>query len=282
MTNQINQILAPVNFDEVSMNALNYALDVAHSFKAKIVLLHAFSPEAQMVPTNQFVPGASLQPDPVNNQFPLNEITKQKLEKLVNEIEGFSNIDYELLHLPGIITETIKEVTAQRDINLTVIGTKGASGLKEIFVGTTADRITRKVDTPIMVVPQSADYQPLSEINVALDFSDIGENPDFDFLINLAKSNEATLNIFNVIQDEELDTDEHLIMLKNTLKDIRYSFSTVLSKNIEKGIFAFQEETGGNLMVIFYKEHKFLDRMINHNITQELVFHSNVPLLVIK
>jgi len=236
MTNQINQILAPVNFDEVSMNALNYALDVAHSFKAKIVLLHAFSPEAQMVPTNQFVPGASLQPDPVNNQFPLNEITKQKLEKLVNEIEGFSNIDYELLHLPGIITETIKEVTAQRDIDLTVIGTKGASGLKEIFVGTTADRITRKVDTPIMVVPQSADYQPLSEINVALDFSDIGENPDFDFLINLAKSNEATLNIFNVIQDEELDTDEHLIMLKNTLKDIRYSFSTVLSKNIEKGI----------------------------------------------
>ncbi len=282
MTNQINQILAPVNFDEVSMNALNYALDVAHSFKAKIVLLHAFSPEAQMVPTNQFVPGTSLQPDPVNNQFPLNEITKQKLEKLVNEIEGFSNIDYELLHLPGIITETIKEVTAQRDIDLTVIGTKGASGLKEIFVGTTADRITRKVDTPIMVIPQSADYQPLTEINVALDFSDIGENPDFDFLINLAKSNEATLNIFNVIQDEELDTDEHLIMLKNTLKDIRYSFSTVLSKNIEKGIFAFQEETGGNLMVIFYKEHKFFDRMINQNITQELVFHSNVPLLVIK
>jgi len=137
----LKNILVPIDFSRISRKALDYAIPLARQFGAKITLLHVFEPlpyPSDLVYT------------PSGATFPI-EAMKQDLEALAQ-----SCIEPEYLHKVlvdvGTTFEVIIDVARTLKIDLIVLTTHGYTGLKHVFMGSTAERVVRHAPCPVFVI----------------------------------------------------------------------------------------------------------------------------------
>lgn len=55
---------------------------------------------------------------------------------------------------------------------LTVMGTKGATGLERLVFGSVASEIAKSASAPLVLIPEDAKFQPLGQVLFATDFHD--------------------------------------------------------------------------------------------------------------
>lgn len=77
------------------------------------------------------------------------------------------------------------------DADLTVVGAHGAHFVRDLFLGTTAERVVRKSDRPVLVVKQPGD-RPYRRVLIATDFSESSRQA-VEFAMSLAPEAEFTL-----------------------------------------------------------------------------------------
>lgn len=137
----LKEILVPIDFSTTSRKALRYAVPFARQFGGKITLLHAIEPPPY---------------DPALANLPLaREIPTAPLEKelaAVAELEvGRDLLDKAIVRL-GAPFEVISEVAREMQTDLIILTTHGYTGLKHVFVGSTAERVVRHAPCPVLVV----------------------------------------------------------------------------------------------------------------------------------
>ena len=67
--------------------------------------------------------------------------------------EHAPDAEVELVARPGVALDVIKEEAARFDADLIVMAASGRSRVARFFVGSTADRIIRTAECPVLVVP---------------------------------------------------------------------------------------------------------------------------------
>ena len=158
----MKKILIPVDFSEHSEYALKVAATLAKKHNASIVALHMMG-----------LSEAILTKDESQEMF--EAIFYMKLaEKHFNE---FLDKDY----LEGIKVETtvqnykhfneINTIAAELGADLIVMGSHGASGLKEVFVGSNTEKVVRTSDIPVLVVKEKHNELKMERVVFACDFN---------------------------------------------------------------------------------------------------------------
>ena len=140
---KIKSILVPVDFSEPSRKALKYAVSFAEQFGAKLTLLHVVEPVVlpDFVYT-QFV----MEPDK------LMEVAKVNLELLGKE-EGLGpKLIGGVLVRAGRPFEEITEAARGLKSDLIILATRGHTGLKHAWLGSTAERVIRHAPCPVLSV----------------------------------------------------------------------------------------------------------------------------------
>jgi universal stress protein A len=126
---KLKSILVPIDFSRISRKALDYAVPLAKHFGARITLLHVREPPPY---------SADLTYVPMGEGFPLGP-TKKELHALAK-----NTIEPELLKTVlvrvGTAFEVITNVAHDCEADLIVITTHGYTGLKHVFMGSTAER----------------------------------------------------------------------------------------------------------------------------------------------
>lgn len=127
---KIETILCPTDFSEYSNFAIPYAVSVARSYNAKIILLHVTELAVQR-------PEALLQkfPDP---RFYHDEADKIQIEKIVGRDVEPEN--------------TIVRLAEEYQIDLIVIGTHGARGMRRVQIGNTVEEVVRRTASPVLTI----------------------------------------------------------------------------------------------------------------------------------
>jgi nucleotide-binding universal stress UspA family protein len=212
---RFNRILVPIDFSRSSLKAIPYALAVARQFGAHVQLLH-------IVDTTQYPPPTLLTLPLV----PLAEWDKRLMKQLeaialkyrtngtVSALKPRSGTAYEE------ICATSREVNA----DLIVIATRGYTGIKHMFLGSTAERVVRHSSCPVLVVhlhgrhwngsttPRSRTGFQLSRIVVPIDFSECSRLA-FNYAVQLARDFNAELRLVHVINSHAYPFgDEHLAL----------------------------------------------------------------------
>ena len=78
---------------------------------------------------------------------------------------------FETISSFNLLADEVKDVVDSYRIDLIVTGTKGASGMDEVFMGSNTVRIIKSTKKcPILAIPQHFDYQTPSEVAFATDF----------------------------------------------------------------------------------------------------------------
>jgi universal stress protein A len=143
---KLKSILVPIDFSKISQKALEYAVPLAKQFEAKITLLYAIEPLPYPVDLTYVSMGEGFPIKPLEKE--LNALAKNTIEpQLLKEV----------LVRVGTAFEVITNVARDCKADLIVITTHGHTGLKHVFMGSTAERVVRHAPCPAFVVRKCED-----------------------------------------------------------------------------------------------------------------------------
>ena len=158
----MKKILVPTDFSEAAKNALNYAIELAKKSGSEIYLHHAYT-----MPQS----GSAVMID-------VSDVLKQDAEKnLAKEVERVSskleNINLHTQSSYSVAVSSIAEFCTKLSVDLIVMGTTGASGMKEVFVGSNTAALIKETRCPIIVVPVEHTNKTIKNIAVSTDLAHI-------------------------------------------------------------------------------------------------------------
>lgn len=154
--NGVNTILVPVDFSRCSLDALTYAIELAKTEAAKIIVFHAAQPGYAYTSDGYAI-------------YDLSVITKalrKDAERQMREFvraAKFGGVKYETVIGVGAAVEEICAVAAGEDVDLIVTPTHGRTGFKHLLIGSVAEQVVRHVDRSVLVVPSHPEIRATSQ-----------------------------------------------------------------------------------------------------------------------
>jgi nucleotide-binding universal stress UspA family protein len=142
---EIKRILFPTDFSEESSHALQYAVDIAKRYGAKLYLLHVV--HAVYNVTGWYVPHTSI--DEIYKD--LGKSAQKELERYdLEALRGHKDIERKVL--TGVPYEVIIKFVNENKIDLIVIGSHGRKGIDRVLFGSTASQVVRYAPCPVLTV----------------------------------------------------------------------------------------------------------------------------------
>ena len=142
---EIKKILFPTDFTEGALAALPHAVDLAKSYKAKLFLLHVIYDMSMSTGLN--IPHVSF--DALYDE--MEKGARKELENFGGELRDGLN-DVECSVVRGVHYEEILKFAEEKGVDLIVMGTQGRSGLDRVIFGSTAEKVVRNSDRPVLTV----------------------------------------------------------------------------------------------------------------------------------
>jgi nucleotide-binding universal stress UspA family protein len=139
---RLRRILVPIDFSQTSVQALPYTNALAARFNAEIILVHVFEP----IP----LPADSAYLPP-QMRHEVRNLLQQDLGTLSREVFG-ENIRTRTIVRTGLPFQQITAAAKSLDADMIILTTHGYSGLKHVLLGSTAERVVRHADCPVLVV----------------------------------------------------------------------------------------------------------------------------------
>jgi nucleotide-binding universal stress UspA family protein len=134
---KLKSILVPIDFSKISQKALEYAVPIVKQFGARITLIHAIEPPPYSVDLTYV---------PMGEGFPIGPL-KKELDALAKNTIGPEFLK-EVLVRVGMAFEVITNAARDCKADLIVITTHGHTGLKHVFMGSTAERVAGRTRMP--------------------------------------------------------------------------------------------------------------------------------------
>ena len=268
-------ILVPTDFSERADNALNYAIELAKKEHAKIVLLHVYHLEPSVSYIDVPVP---------DDEIKLaEERWLDKLKSLQVKIEHAGGVASERVARLDLAVDGIVKEAEERDVDLIVMGTHGATGLKELLMGSNTSRVIDRAHCPVIAVPEAVLFHPVKKITYASNYSDI-DIETIQRLLEIAAPFNAQINILHIYEDNEAKArDEMQRFIQEADKKILYpnlSYELLGGEDVEKKLEEYLETQATDLLAVSHHERDFRGKLFGKSITQKLVLHTKVPLMV--
>ncbi|WP_350289235.1 universal stress protein [uncultured Croceitalea sp.] len=278
----MKDILIPTDFSENAWNATKYAIALFKDEQCVFHLLNTYTPSiahSRFMATS--MNGSATDAIQYNSQKEL-----EKLVASIKEIYNNPNHSFKTISSFSLLIDEVKELVAAENIDLIVMGTKGASGLEEVFMGSNTVRIIKSVkDCPVLAIPQYFEFKKPSEIAFATDFNRFYTLSELQPLLDMANTFNATIRIVHVQYEIKALTEIqqfNLSMLRKYLREVEYYIHTVTELNsVSRTLEVFTNELDIHLLAMLHYQHSYMERMTREPVVKRLAFHTQIPLLVI-
>lgn len=274
----MKKILVPIDFSEVSKNALTYAVKLAAHTHAKVLAVHAYLPT---IPEPYLV--AAFQDDMLENQEKLAikyfEDIRQSLPP-----EALDQIDLQFdIELGGPI-ETILNMVLTQKPDLVVMGMRSGNPIAKKLLGSTTVAMIQRVGVPVMVIPAEASFHSLSHITFASDLEE-GDLNVVDQVLDMFHSWKPVLQCVHV-QPSEPSIEEQLQVrrLRKSCEAHDHVSSvdvvTVTHEDVSTGILSLVTKRHSDMIILRTHLRGFWGRVLHTSISRELSRKALIPLLI--
>jgi len=186
----ITHILCPVDFSDFSARAVGHALSMAKWYEARLTLLHVF------------VNTGAMDLPPIVLDEPEREQLRADLRRLVAPDAGVT-VDAVVQDASDPSAEILNQAKT-RGADLLVVGSHGRTGFERLLLGSVTEKVLRKADCPVMVVPRAtpdadAESGRFHRILCPVDFSDASVTA-LTYALSIAQESDAALTVMHVIE----------------------------------------------------------------------------------
>ncbi|ARV08917.1 universal stress protein UspA [Winogradskyella sp. PC-19] len=276
----MKKIIVPIDFSEHSEYALETAASIAKKHNGELIVLH-------MLELSNAVYTASRSSIGEEAVFYL-KLAEQKMSKFLDRpfLEGVE-ITPVIKHFK--VFKEINDIVDEQQVDLIVMGSHGASGVKEVLIGSNAEKVVRHADIPVLIVKQNP---ILVEFDTAIFASDFSEEAVEAYLKAKAVFNklDATMNLIYVNTPDtsfkssiEIDRLVSSFLKKadgnlESLSDVH----VVSDYSVEQGILNFANNIGADLIAVATHGRKGLAHFFEGSISEDIANHSTLPVMTFK
>lgn len=273
----MKNILVPTDFSEYANNAFDFACSIAEHSKGEVTLLHVLEYPVMSV----FNTTGEISMDSITDAYIVN-LKKRADEELDKKLVNPAYPDVRIKkHIRiGNPYENIARLIQQSDADLVVMGTKGASGLRELFIGSNAEKAVRFSKCPVITVPGKFDFNAIKKLAYGITFEDNHNDALFELkkYLHLFKA-ELHLVWVNTLYDKITDTEARskmdqlakLHMLPN------YSVNCYKSSAADDGLLFYAEENNIDMIALATHSRKGLAHIFAGSFAEDVVNHSIRP-----
>lgn len=262
----MTSILVPVDFSDTSANALSYAIQLFGPDSLEIAVLNVYGARSTALLMK-------------NIDGVLEQDARRRMDEL---LENFKKEYPEVVFKTKIIKQqAVPAISALADsgnYDYVVMGTKGASGLKEVFMGSVAGGVVSKTKTPVIVVPGDHSYRPLEKIVFAVSNNPFSDTKIIEPLREIATRHHSKIKVLHIADKKTPQIEKAMAAIEDLNPSVDYAFGTgKTSKDLND--YLMKDHSG---MVCLIRSKKgFMDRLLNESVTLKQTFNSPVPLLIL-
>ena len=276
------RILLPTDFSKNAWHAVQYALYLFEGIPCQFFVLHA----------HQVSPSGLVSTINKERDTRLFEITllegQEKLNKIVNHLNAINKIPghrFEGILEADSLLNAIGRQIIDRDIDFVFMGTQGASGIKEVFLGSNTVRVIRNIENcPIMVVPEDFECDHCKEILFATDFRHHYQKIELQPLLDIANTIEATVVVTHIATEEGLDEEQKQLrkLLGGFFEGIQWRFEELaFYPDIATRIWEWSRQAQMGMIAMINCRHGFFSTLLREPVVKRVAFHTEVPFLVL-
>jgi nucleotide-binding universal stress UspA family protein len=279
----MKKIVVPTDFSKNSTKAISYAGEIARRTGAVIYLLHVIEPVIDQI----------RQPYPLHERLQ-EEIVNARLSELKalkNTLaETYPDLTIETEMAKGTVTTSILDYAENLQADIIIMGTQGASGLKEVFLGSISGGTIGRTKIPVLAVP----FEYLMEEPDAILFATNRFEEDrqlLDKIVELASLFNAAVHavVFVDIDTSTADSyiynhkqlNQYLGFLKESYPDVSFTGELLQGKEFEETIEEYDKKHEVDIIAMITYPKSFWEKLLKKSVTKKMAFHSKIPVLAI-
>ncbi|QYJ69366.1 universal stress protein [Flavobacterium litorale] len=280
----MKKILVPTDFSEHAEYALKVAAQIARKNNSEIYLLHLLElpnqiandgiGESNAVGLNSEIPEV---------MFFMNKVRERFADvRDASFLEGITVV--EAIQF-GKAFDGIMKHTEKHNIDMVIMGSHGASGFKEMFIGSNTEKVVRTSNVPVLVIKQEqGDFNPQKFV-FASDFSKEIKAP-FEKVVKFANTFGMELDLVYINTPNHFRSTQSAEKL---MQEFTAGFNIDNLKthiyndvNVEKGILHFANSINADIIGMCTHGRQGLAHFFNGSISEDLVNHSMRPVVTFK
>jgi nucleotide-binding universal stress UspA family protein len=266
----MKSILCPIDFSPSSLNAIEYAANIAQKYGGRLFLIHVVltSKSGQIHDSRSLVEKLKAIAEQTDKNFTLSApcIT-------------------DLIEHPDQPSKGIIRYATENKMDCIVMGTNGVMDVEEAFFGSNTSRVIMQSQVPVLSIPESAKFKGLATIVYASDF-------EKDDKVNIGHlfewfNDAGTLRVVNVTHKANLVSkaglELHKLDITKELPNRKIEFDLIeSSEDVDKVLDRYTLNEQADMLVLLSKNRSFFERIFNASLSKRMVYFTSYPVLVFK
>lgn len=270
----MKSLLVPTDLSPAAQNATDYAANLCKALGAKMVLLHVYM---LPVPVSE-IPYVMISADEIQ------KASETALKKEADRIFESLGIEIEWVVRLGLASDEIRDIEIEKNIDLVIMGMKGAGELDKL-IGSTTVAVIRKCHRAVLVIPREAKFEAYKLLSYATDFSYTANLSCFEPLKILIRSFKSDLLVVNVQKAGKNMTNDQINgkeRLEAVFEEIPHRYQIIEDNDIEHGLHKFIESNAPDVLAMVAHKHNMLERLFGIHHTKAMIYQTHIPILILQ
>lgn len=258
-------ILVPVGSSKNAKSHLQYAVDFAKAFGAKLYVVQIYNVYTKA--------GTMIKVDHI-----LERESKAFLEAHVASIDT-KGVEVVTKTFKGKLIDTIEKVCHALDVDLIILEPRTNSIKDEVYLGKTSGKIVKRTQIPALIVPEGYVYKPIVKMLLAVKSAIIRRNGALQPIHDIKNQFKSVLNILLVRTPYHEEGD---FELNDELKNMITNSTIVESPTTFQAVLEHYKKHSPDVLCVVRRKRGFFSKLWEDDVILKKDFHSStIPVLVL-
>jgi len=276
----MKKIIVPIDFSEHSEYALEAATMLAKKNNAEILVLH-------MLEISNAVINKAENMKQMESLFFL-KLAEKKFEEFLDK-EYLKGVKVTPIVKHFKVFSEVNDVAKENNADLIIMGSQGASGIKEVLIGSNTEKVVRYSEIPVLVIKHNPILMDFENVVFACDFSE-GAIEQYLKAKDVFKKLDSKMHLVYVnLPGSRFKSSSEIEKLVASflrkaegniekMKEVNY----VNDYTIEQGILNFSNLIGADLIAVATHGRKGISHFFEGSISEDIANHSTLPVMTFK
>lgn len=276
----MKRLLVPTDFSDNARHAMRVAAQLAARTGAQLELLHVNTAMTYAPPLPEYYGGE------LYDFGEYYENAVRELREMKNELakhDASAQLSVETRVEEGFLYAALRRAAREDEVDVIVMGTKGASGVSEFFIGSNTEKTIRTAPCPVLAVPvNSGDFNPRTVVLPTTLRPD--QAAVFSLLAQWQRFFPIKIKVLYINNPAELEDDAEIDQAvqefgrKAGLQHLE-TFVCGNTFNEEIAILEFAQKEKADLIAMATHQRQGLSHLLFGSLTEDTANHSSIPVL---
>lgn len=275
----MKKILLTTDFSDNANQAIEYAMQLFKYDECQFYVLNVLK-------ASSFISDDLMSMKPTSNLY--NQLIDSVKIKLDNYLELLKAKHNNILHefIPIVdydnLIAAVNQVVDKHDIEMVVMGTKGASNVVKKIIGSNTMHVIQGCNVPVLAIPDNYNYIPIKKVAFTSNYENMYCPKDLHVLLGLVEHHDYQVDVLHISNSKTLTVEQEHVKnsLKDCFKNASHQFIEIEKGGFLKAVVHHIELNAIDLFTMVNRKHGFWESLFTEQKLEKVAYNINIPLLV--